>query len=219
MRTNLAWCRSTFGVEGAGMRVERFAPASTGLLIASIIFANKLWIMDATSISLYWVVRLPTERSKERASLLAPTASRHRAEHSVSDPLATAHRRRRWKLALSLAIVGALAAPFVFRTYKARPEIRAALPLEMSDSCRRATSADTEADFIADYFCRHPLPDTTLIAGVYYEHHPDWPKYLAMNVGVAAATFVSVFVLALLVPMLIRGLAFSARRYWKWLNA
>jgi hypothetical protein len=102
---------------------------------------------------------------------------------------------------------------------KRGPEIRAALPLEMSDSCRRATSADTETDFIADYFCRHPLPDTTLIAGVYYEHHRDWPKYLALNGGVAAATFASVFSLAFLVQMLIRGLAFSARRYWKRLNA
>jgi hypothetical protein len=201
------------------MRVERFAPASTGLLIASIIFANKLWILDATLMSLYWVARLPIERPKEQASPLAPTASRRRAERSVSDPLATARHGRQWKIALSLAVVGALAAPFVFRTYKARPEIRAALPLEMSDSCRRATSADTEADFIADYLWRHPLPDTTLIAGVYYEHHPDWPKYLALNVGVAAATFVSVFGLALLVPMLIRGLAFLAQRYWKWLNA
>jgi hypothetical protein len=28
---------------------------------------------------------------------------------------------RRWKVALSLAVVGALVAPFVFRTYKVRP--------------------------------------------------------------------------------------------------
>jgi hypothetical protein len=144
-----------------GMRVERFAPASTGLLIVSIIFANKLWIMDATSMSLYWVARLPTERSKEQASPFAPTASRHRAEDSVSDPQATARRRRQWKLALSLAIVGALAGPFIFRTYKARPEIRTALPLEMSASCRRVTSSDSEADYVSDYFCRHPLPSPT----------------------------------------------------------
>jgi hypothetical protein len=201
------------------MRVERFAPASTGLLIASIIFANKLWIADAASMSLYWVARLPIERPREQALPLAPIVSQRRAEHFVSDPRATARRRRQWKIALSLAIVGALAAPFVFRTYKARPEIWAPLPLEMSDSCRTATSADTEADFIADYLCRHPLPATTLIAGIYYEHHPDWPKYLALNGGVAAATFASIFALAFLIPLLVRGSAFLIRRYWKWLNA
>jgi hypothetical protein len=75
------------------------------------------------------------------------------------------------------------------------------------------------ADFIADYLCRHPLPATTPIAGVYYEHHPDWPKYLALNGGVAAATFASIIALAFLIPMLVRGSAFLIRRYWKWLNA
>jgi hypothetical protein len=40
-----------------------------------------------------------------------------------------------------------------------------------------------------------------------------------MNAGVAGATFVSVFGLAFLIPMLIYGLAFLAQRYWKWLKA
>ena len=42
-------------------RLERRWPASTGWLIASILFAHKLWIMDVTSMSLYWVARLPID--------------------------------------------------------------------------------------------------------------------------------------------------------------
>jgi hypothetical protein len=46
-----------------------------------------------------------------------------------------------------------------------------------------------------------------------YERQPDWLKYLALNAIAATATFISVFGLALLVPILIRGFAFLARRY------
>lgn len=52
-----------------------------------------------------------------------------------------------------------------------------------------------------------------------YEYYPDRLKYLAVNVGVAAATFVGVFALVYLIPMLVRGFAFLIRRYWKWLSA
>jgi hypothetical protein len=52
-----------------------------------------------------------------------------------------------------------------------------------------------------------------------FEYYPDRLKYLALNVGVPVATFVGVFSLAFLIPMLIRGLAFLTRIYWKWLNA
>jgi len=49
--------------------------------------------------------------------------------------------------------------------------------------------------------------------------HADLLQYLAMNVGVAAATAFSLFGLAYLIPMLIRGVVFLARRCWRWLNA
>jgi trehalose 6-phosphate synthase/phosphatase len=52
-----------------------------------------------------------------------------------------------------------------------------------------------------------------------YGGYPQLPKYLALNGGVAATTFVSIFGLAFLIPMLVRGFAFLIRRYWKWLNA
>ena len=55
-------------MEGAIRQVEltvpkpqTYKPASTALLVVSLIFANKLWVQDFTSMSLYWVVggRLP----------------------------------------------------------------------------------------------------------------------------------------------------------------
>ena len=49
--------------------------------------------------------------------------------------------------------------------------------------------------------------------------HADLLQYLAMNVGVAAATAFSLFGLAYLIPMLIRGVVFLAQRCWRWLNA
>src|ERR1019366_7405647 len=73
-------------------------PASTGWLIVSIIFASKLWIGDVTSMSLYWVARLPIERPKGQTS--------HAPRTALPAP---GRSRRQWKIALSLAIFGALA--------------------------------------------------------------------------------------------------------------
>src|SRR6266567_8019957 len=98
-------------------RLEGRWPASTGWLIVSILFANKLWIGDVTSMSLYWVARLPIKRPREQTSHLSPMRRPERAVLATAAP--HGGRGRQWKIALSLAIVGALAAPFVFRTYKA----------------------------------------------------------------------------------------------------
>src|SRR5260370_7813542 len=92
-------------------------PASTGCLISSILFADKLWLLDVTSMSLYWVARLPIERPKA-TSPLAPRRAARKPERATA--VATKGHRRQRKIALSLAIVSALAAPFVFRTYKER---------------------------------------------------------------------------------------------------
>ena len=101
-------------------RLEGRWPASTGWLIVSILFANKLWIMDVTSMSLYWVARLPIERPKP-TSPLRPKEQTSRASPSLRElralrKVAPAGRRRHWKIALSLAIVGSFAGPFFFRT-------------------------------------------------------------------------------------------------------
>jgi hypothetical protein len=208
-------------------RLERRWPASTGWLIVSILLANKLWIGDVTSMSLYWVARLPIKRPKGQTSYLSPMRRPERAVLATAAP--NGGRRRQWKIALSLAIIGAVAAPFVFRTYKARPTYSVWLPLTVrekedlaasiqnSSNCQTDYRRGTDDSFVADFFCRKEKEKFEL--GGDYEYHPDWIKYLAVNVGAAAATFVSVFGLAFLIPMLIHGLAFLARRYWKWLNA
>ena len=87
-----------------------------------------------------------------------------------------------------------------------------AVSLQNSNYCRRKTGND-----VIDFLCYDDKEKFE--RGGDYEYHPDWLEYLAPNVGVAAATFASVFGLAFLVPILIHGLAFLARRYWEWLNA
>jgi len=47
-------------VENQGRAPEFLAKQpSTALLIVSIILLSKLWVLDPTSMSLYWVARLP----------------------------------------------------------------------------------------------------------------------------------------------------------------
>jgi hypothetical protein len=93
-------------------------------------------------------------------------------------------------------------APFVFRTYKARPTYKEFVPLTAQEKrnlaislqnrkfCWRATSLDTDDDFVTDYLCQHDKD--RFERGGDYEYHPDWLKYSAVNVAAAAATFVSV---------------------------
>ena len=158
--------------------------------------------------SLYWVARLPSKRTKADRSALASVVPNS--------------NRRHQRIALSLAIVGAVAAPFVFRTYKARPTYAVWLPLtaqekenlavHLQNYCRRETG-----DIARDVICS--LGRKEYEQGGKYESYPDLMKYLALNVSVAAAALVSVFGLAFLIPMLARGFAFLIQRYWKWLNA
>ena len=137
---------------------------------------------------------------------------------SKTSPTAPIGRLRQWKIALSLAVVGALAAPFAFGTYKARPPV----PLTAQEKEERANYLSSHGNHCEG------IPDEILCLSVMAElesgttsseSHYDLPKYWMMNVGVAAGTAVSIFGLAYLIPMLIRGVAFLARRYWGWLNA
>jgi hypothetical protein len=211
------------------MRVERFAPASTGLLIVSIIFANKFWILDATSMSLYWAARLPIKRPKPTSPLRLGSVPWVPVQRAVPD----GHKRRRWKIALSLAIVGAVVAPFVFRTYKAHPTYSVWVPLTAEErehlasslknsdrNCQSRRELGIIEDGVVDYInCHRDKEKVELELGGHSEYYPLWLEYLAMNAGVAAATFACVFGLALLIPMFVRSLAFLILRYWKWLNA
>jgi hypothetical protein len=128
---------------------------------------------------------------------------------------------RQWKIALSLAIIGALAGPLVFRTYKAQPEVSGFLPLTAEqreettaylaklNNCRELETIPMdklprEAD---ECFYRRGL----LRNGEYYSYF-SMPKYLALNMAATVAGFVSIFGLAMVLPPL-------ARRYWRWLKA
>jgi len=152
---------------------------------------------------------------------------------SKTSPAAPTGRLRQWKIALSLAVVGALAAPFVFRTYKERP-ISAAFvqPLTAKEKKERADYLETNdcvASFDASTDERFSCVVETEIfkktiqkeleTGKRAEWHADLPMYLVINVVTAAATAVSIFGLAYLIPMLIRGVISLARRYWRWLKA
>jgi hypothetical protein len=157
-------------------------------------------------------------------------------------------RMRQWKIALSLAIVGALAAPFVFRTYKApmediilvpltaqqKEELQAGLENLLNDpNCWETTSElhrRTELQLCAaqnDPGCKKTIGPRCYDAEAalkkrlspHIEYRPNYLEYFVPNAIVAVETFVGVFGLAYLIPMLLRGLASLARRYWKWLNA
>jgi hypothetical protein len=146
---------------------------------------------------------------------------------------------RQWKVALSLAIVGAIAAPFVFDTYNADPtshtwvpiraEDRAAISARLNETnnCQVLTDRvnslplpkDPEVrtsallqnnDFLPEVDCH--IDQDRLQNGGYFETHPDLLKYLAINGLTAGAIFGAIFGLAFLVPTLVR-------RYWRWLNA
>jgi hypothetical protein len=140
---------------------------------------------------------------------------------------------RQWKIALSLAVVGALAAPFASGTHKARPWYYVRVPLTAQDKEWRANYFRSHgnhcpgivfpeailvpADDPDAEFCHEVRAE--LESGTRSEYRRDLPKYWMMNVGVAAATAASLFGLTFLIPMLIRGIAFLARRYWRWLSA
>jgi hypothetical protein len=202
-------------------RLEQRWPASTGWLIVSILFANKLWIGDVTSMSLYWVARLPIKRPKGQTSYLSPMRRPERAALATAAP--NGGRGRQWKIALSLAIVGAVVAPFVFRTFKANTNYKVWVPLTAQEKENLANYLKDNRDchpkpgFIRDYTCE--LDEEEFRLNGRYQVHSDSAKYLTLSAGVAAAAFAVVFSLALLIPMLVRGFALLIRRYWEWLNA
>jgi len=139
---------------------------------------------------------------------------------------------RQWKIALSLAVVGALAAPFAFRTYNVRTVSKVwVVPLTEKDKEQRKNYLGTKD---CAYFevsserlsCLGTERETfkriieeELERGKRAEFHADLAKDLALNVLIAAATGYILFLLAYLIPMLFRGIASLVRRYWNWLNA
>jgi hypothetical protein len=151
-------------------------------------------------------------------------------DYKVAWVLSGAFAMKQWKLALSLAILGAIVAPFVTQTVRMRPSTETWIPLtqdekerisaEMSKTSNcRAISEDFDAkktmgikpsveDFMdvisRDSTCRDQLKSLEL--GGYVESHPSLFKYVVFNLASALAGFGIVF-----------GAAMVIQR-WRWYN-
>jgi hypothetical protein len=218
--------------------LSRAAPASTAGLIISIIFASKLWMIDATSMSLYWVARLPIPRLTGQSSTSSLRTSAHEHKRRTSPA-----RKRHRKIALSLGVIGALAAPILSGTYRApytysvfvplTPQGReSATALIQSEECRRNERITEQLKgvergpgyrelimnhFVRDYDCSAARKNLEL-NGI-REEYPDSLKNLAVNIGVSAMAFSCVFALVFLIPLLVNAFVVLIRRYWNWLSA
>jgi hypothetical protein len=130
------------------------------------------------------------------------------------------------KIAISLAVVGAIAAPFVLGTYKMQPEGRTWEPndaefkanlvarMESTNNCQELVdkaqqSAENSKLLWMLESCR--LAQKALNERGMYVPGPSTPLKLALNVAAAAVGFGVIFGMTYLLPAL-------ARRYWRWLN-
>lgn len=123
-----------------------------------------------------------------------------------------------WKLAISLAVVAALAAPLVMGTWKLRPGGWHSLPgaerdqitkmATETDNCTHFSSTDTE---LGKTICTMLLRD--LHSGGRYEsgERVTWP-YVAKNMELMAGTFLLVFLAVMILPAV-------GARYWAWLKS
>jgi hypothetical protein len=145
------------------------------------------------------------------------------------------------KITISLAVVGAIAAPFVFDTYSEWPMTYGLVPLtaqekttiaaELKETNNCQTYHDRSEQFmrgakglppdkVTEMFLRNndflregscKEGQRRLEAGGDFKEHPDTLKYLAINAATAGSAFVVIYGLAYLLPAI-------ARRYWRWLN-
>jgi hypothetical protein len=124
---------------------------------------------------------------------------------------------RRWKIAILVAVVGAITAPFVFGTWKMQPMSETWVPLTADQKANLGTYMQStencqifDAAFWDKVFCDMELEK--LRAGGEYQYlYLSAPKYLAVNFATALGAFISVFGLTFLLPDLVR-------RYRLWLR-
>jgi hypothetical protein len=131
---------------------------------------------------------------------------------------------KRWKGVLGLAIVGTIAAPFVFGTWQPRPNAQAWIALtperradllakmENSKNCRYletqveardALGLTPDPDDILEAIQCHREQDALRDGGeaqAYFSR----PRYLAINAAIALAGFLGVVGVALVLPVLLR---------------
>ena len=124
---------------------------------------------------------------------------------------------KRWKIAISLAIVAALVGPLVTGTWKLKPGGWQPLPVDEreriakmakeTNNCTHFPPPETE---LSKTICTILLND--LRAGGRYEsgERITW-RYVAKNLELMAAAFLLVFLTATILPAL-------GARYWAWLK-
>ncbi|MBI3699020.1 MAG: hypothetical protein HY242_01060 [Afipia sp.] len=192
-------------------------PATTASLVVSILFAKICWILDASSMSLYWVARIPIDKHDFKRQ-------QPQIQISSQAPPNTKSRRTR-KIALSVAVLTALAAPFVTKIYKTHPTYGIWTPLNAeeqreltaylnkNDWCRTYNSAS----FAAKYFCESEKQ--RLLDQGNYQYYFDNAKYFGAIVSVMGGIFVITYFFILLGTAVFRVAVNLFRRYWSWLNA
>ena len=114
-----------------------------------------------------------------------------------------------WKVAISLAIVGALGAPFIVGTWKVMPTKWVPFTEERRQEIEKAINSckDEEADKVHIYLCEYSK-SKLLGEGGEYVDQPDPFQYWTIRVlGVAFVAFVGIV-----------GLTTIALRYWRWLK-
>ncbi len=124
---------------------------------------------------------------------------------------------KRWKVAISLAIVAALVGPLVTGTWKLRPGGWHPLPIDERERiAKMATETDNCTHFppsetgLSKAICTILLSD--LQAGGRYESgEPIAWRYVAKNLELMAVTFLFVFLSAMILQAL-------GARYWAWLK-
>ena len=135
---------------------------------------------------------------------------------------------KQWTVALSLAILGAVTAPFVTHTVRMRPTTpitqdekeRISAEMSKTSNCRTLSeqfdakknigikpSVEDFMDVISrDSTCRDQLKSLEL--GGHVESHPSLVKYVVLNLASALAGFGIVFGAAMVI-------AFPIQRYWR----
>ena len=123
-------------------------------------------------------------------------------------------KARRWKIAIPVAVVGAIAAPFVFGTWKMRPTSETWVPLTADQKAKLGTYIQNtdncrtfEAAFGDKVFCDMEL--AKMRAGGEYQYlYLSAPKYFALNFATALGAFIAVFGLTFFLPDLVRRYRF-----------
>lgn len=114
---------------------------------------------------------------------------------------------RQWKIAMFLAIVGAVAAPFVFGTWTIDPQSEVLVPLTAEEKERiaartdRTENCETIKTFPRNFICRQDQENVE--RGAQILSYPSLPKYIAINLTAALSAFAVIF-----------GLTSLIQRYW-----